>query len=85
MTTALPPVQGDEDRRACGEIARSIRMTLNHRATAILHARDRGEDVSELEQRQKLGIAYERIFKTRAGGPDVDYEPQALGYERPQQ
>jgi len=79
MPDALPPVAGEADMRCCGEIARAIRQVLNHRATAIQHAQDRGEDVAELLERQRLGIAYERVFKVRAGGPDLDFEPQPLG------
>lgn len=67
------------EQRVCASIARFLRQQACHLATAILHAQDRGEDVSEWQEEQRHMIRYERMLSVRAGSPDVDYEPRPLG------
>lgn len=77
----LPAPAADlAERLVCADLAAAARLHANHLATAIAHARSRGEPVEALETRMSVLLSYEFRLARRGGSKsEARYEPKAMG------
>ncbi|MBX9697906.1 MAG: hypothetical protein K2X74_00660 [Acetobacteraceae bacterium] len=82
MPDAAPPRDiSPAERLWCADLAASARLLLNHLATALQRAEDRGDGATAaiIRDRIAIGIRYERTLAKRGGSAaDCDYEPSPL-------